>query len=171
MPEDSPAITSPARLTTVGLILAAAVLLCISTALERLNPTIGQTRRHSGTSAPIVTWNQSGTHAGHADPEFNVDVESLALIVGATMLSVALAVILLTIAARWVTVVTVLVTLAFTVLDILTVIEDVSHAGGTPGDLLAVLVMVLHVLVCFTAAYAVPPSPAMWSKQTEQLAN
>lgn len=153
--------TSPARLVTVGLILVAAVMFSISTVLERHDPTAVRLRQPSGRSDPVAVRGQPGSGTGHANAVLGVDVESTPLVVGAVVVSVVLAVVLLTVAASWVAVVIALIMLAMTALDILAVIHDVGRPGGTPGDVLAVVGMMSHVLACFTAAFAARPSPAM----------
>lgn len=156
--------TTPARLVTVALIVGAVVMFSISTALERHDQTTGHGRQPSGGSATVTVWDQSGTGTGQAGAVWDVDVEATPLLVAAIVVSVALAVVLLVIAAPWVAAVIALIMLGFTALDILTVIHDVGRPGGAPGDVLAVMAMTLHVLACFTAAYAARPSPATLSR-------
>lgn len=153
--EDTAVTTSPARLVTVGLILAAAVMLSISTTLERHDVAIEQVRQPSGSTAPVATGGKAGPPTGHADLVFGIDVQSTPFVVGTIVVSVALAVVLLRIAAPWVAAVIALIMLACTALDILTVIHDVGQPGGTSGDILAVVVMMLHLLAAFSVAYLV----------------
>lgn len=143
-------LASLARLVTVGFILVAALLFSISTALERQDKTAGPLPQSSASGA---VWGRASATAGPVDPVWGIDVESTGLVVGAVVVSVAAAVVLATIAAPWVAALIALVMLAFAGLDILTVIHDVGRPGGTPGDILAVVVMMLHVLACFVAAY------------------
>lgn len=149
---------SPARLVTVGLILAAAVMLSISTTLERHDVAIEQV---SGSTAPVAAQGKAGPQTGHADLVFGIDVQSTPFVVGIVVVSVALAVVLLRIATPSVAAVIALVMLAFAALDILTVIHDVGQPGGTSGDILAVVVMMLHLLAAFSVAYLARPPPVL----------
>jgi hypothetical protein len=156
-------VTSPARLITAVLILAAAATFLISTVMERHVGSAEQVPRPPGRAAPMIA---GYPEARHAEPLFGVDVESGPLVVGAVAASVVLVVALLTITSAWAAVVIALVMLALTALDILTVIHDVGQPGGAPGDILAVVVMMLHVLACFIVAYGVRPSTtgAAWRR-------
>jgi hypothetical protein len=134
-------ITSPARFSPAGLILAAAVAFAVSAVLER----------HDGTTGQLHPLSRMNAH---------IALESMPLIVGVVVVSVVLTLALLTIGARWIPIVITLVMAAFVALDAVTVIYDVAQPGGSPGDILAAFAMVLHVLACFTVAYVARPSPA-----------
>jgi hypothetical protein len=139
--EDSAMTTPPARLVPVGLILAAAMTFSLSTVLERQDGTAGQIEQPSEIGARI-------------------ELESIPLVLGVVVVSLMLALVLLTIVARWAAAVITFAIVIFIALDALTAIHDVAQPGGSPGDILAVLAMVLHVLACFTVVYVVHSSPA-----------
>jgi hypothetical protein len=120
------------------------VTFSISAVLERQDGTTGQLHQTPGMS----------TH---------IELESIPLLMGVAVVSVALALVLLMITARWVAALITLIMVAFVVLDAFAVIYDVAQPGGSPGDILAAFAMVLHVLACFTVAYlARPPSATRW---------
>lgn len=69
------------------------------------------------------------------------------------MVSVALAVVLVTITARWVAATIMMFLAVFIAVDTAAMIYDVAQPGGSPGDILAEFAMVLHVLALFTVAF------------------
>lgn len=140
-------IRSLARVAAAGLIIAAAAAFAIGAALER--------QSEAAVPPPAPSTSVAGSATEHSSARvFGINLESTGPVTATAVVSVLLAVAILTVDAPWLAVVIAVAMVAFAALDVREILHQL-HAANLELAAIAVVAGLLHFLAALAAGQVV----------------